>query len=257
MVMVKKEKDQAILNLIDAVKNEPSLWNTNDKSYHQEKCKNTIWERVAKNSNYPDGETAKHKWKYLRDNFVKCNKRHRLENTKWAYFNDLEFLAGTTDPNDHIYQQPQIGDMAQMELIEQDECQYKYMNDEPSIFYYVEESDRASLQHESEQHASVIHPSSLSRSSKRSKISIPTMKHENFNSTHEMSMCVNNSMAEDEDNEHTYWAKMMAKRIAKLTPYQQSLARQKIELAFHDVEFGPKNPPEYQTLQNGEANNEY
>lgn len=120
MVMVKKEKDQAILNLIDAVKNEPSLWNTNDKSYHQEKCKNTIWERVAKNSNYPgclilfcspinrlshfvDGETAKHKWKYLRDNFVKCNKRHRLENTKWAYFNDLEFLAGTTDPNDHMF----------------------------------------------------------------------------------------------------------------------------------------------------------
>ncbi|XP_045772157.1 uncharacterized protein LOC123872070 [Maniola jurtina] len=89
-------------HLIELVRCEPCLYDTNHPDYSRKTLKDSLWVRIAKKLNYEDGPSAKDAWLKLRnchrDAIRRRNKLHKtgsadIVTKPWKFENQMEFLV--------------------------------------------------------------------------------------------------------------------------------------------------------------------
>uniref|UniRef100_A0A915D1R5 Dynamin GTPase n=1 Tax=Ditylenchus dipsaci TaxID=166011 RepID=A0A915D1R5_9BILA len=103
--------DPAIIELIEKVRSEPSLYNKAADKYFDNIHKARIWKKVAEETGLEDGKKAAKKWKYLREQYIRQTKKLQhpigsriseevLKESAWIYFDYMTWLDA--DPSrDH------------------------------------------------------------------------------------------------------------------------------------------------------------
>ncbi|KAG8240440.1 hypothetical protein J437_LFUL003154 [Ladona fulva] len=80
------------------VREYPALYNTGHEDYMKTKLKDKIWDKIAKQTNYPNGEAAKDQWRKLRDCHRDALRRQKrkglvgIVTKSWMYQKQMEFL---------------------------------------------------------------------------------------------------------------------------------------------------------------------
>ncbi|XP_022117272.2 transcription factor Adf-1 isoform X1 [Pieris rapae] len=83
-------------NLIELVRNYPSLYKNKDKKHTSLLVKENCWREIAKKLNKTEAECKK-RWRSLRDSFIKLQRTHGGR-TRWPYHNAMRFLLPHIEP---------------------------------------------------------------------------------------------------------------------------------------------------------------
>ncbi|KAG6450565.1 hypothetical protein O3G_MSEX006653 [Manduca sexta] len=86
--------------IIEMVRNEPCLYDTNHTNYNNKTLKEMLWARIAKDLKYKDGAAAKDSWQKLRNCHRDAIRRRKklyksgiVCNKTWKFEKQMEFLV--------------------------------------------------------------------------------------------------------------------------------------------------------------------
>ncbi|KAK5638267.1 hypothetical protein RI129_012562 [Pyrocoelia pectoralis] len=107
LIRSKLQRVSTIKKLIESVRNNPCLYNTDNENFNNEDLKTLTWTTIAAECNFPNGASAKAEWKNLLIRLINAltfngqGQTNRVQKT-WQYKKQMEFvLPYITDEEIH------------------------------------------------------------------------------------------------------------------------------------------------------------
>lgn len=233
-------------SLIEAVRQQPCLYDATDARYRDTAYKNSLWATIAEKTGFEDIHKAQSKWTYLKDKFVKCKRKLRQKEATgevtWPYYADMIWLD---DYRSGKEQQASTSENQEQDFSEN--ISWVATLQQVINAGSPERSNSCEADAKTEPHAKVakyeVEELTEVRSSEHVEPPQAVQKHVQPQTQHQMMETPTTVFIQQptshvaEESEEELFCRSISKALSRLSPRSRRIARIRIEQVLFDLEF--------------------